>query len=68
MHASQLCVCIVQDNTGKTAYDLACLHGHYKCARLLQALIWADTKDRLKVEEVHTIIITTNNTLKHSFR
>ena len=34
-------------------YDLACLHGHYKCARLLQALIWADKNDRIKVEEHH---------------
>lgn len=45
--------CSAQDNAGKTAYDLACLHGHYKCARLLQALLWADTKDRVKEHEFH---------------
>ena len=51
MHYSNL----FQNDSGRTAYDLACLHGHYKCARILQALIWADNKDScLKMEHNQT--------------
>ena len=34
-----------QDDSGSTAYDLACLHGKHECARLLKALHWANKKD-----------------------
>ena len=35
----------LQDKDGRTAYNIACLHSHHECARLLQALHWANEKD-----------------------
>ena len=35
----------LQDCNNHTAYDLAVLHGHHECARLLKALHWANQQD-----------------------
>lgn len=36
---------MLQDDNGKTAYDVACRHNKYESARLLRALHWAHKKD-----------------------
>lgn len=43
---SHLIVFTLQDKDGRTAYDIAILHGQFECARLLRALHWATRKDK----------------------
>ena len=46
----------VQDCHGNTAHDLCCLHGYYKCARLLKSLHWANDKNRAAEDKLYSSI------------
>ena len=42
----------MKDSQGRTASDIATLHGHFECARLLRSLHWARRKDRQLTSEL----------------